>query len=150
MRGVRKLGIHASVGVRVLAALLLWLTVGGAGAMWAGFSDEQLVAASDIIVLGEVVGSQPDREAMRLKVSETLKGEVDGPEVLLSSPPAQAPRSSTDIVYQVGQKGLWFLRISRQSGQDKVYSADHPQRFISAEQAQAIEAFRNRLRSTAR
>lgn len=141
---------------RMLAGcLLLMMASPMAAAMWAGLSDAELAAQSDLIVLGEIVGTrttarpggQAPLDAAVIRISGQLKGSGNPGEALLALPPAGAPRSSTDIFYRVGQKGLWFLRAHPGPGLEGVYLADHPQRFIPAGQAEKIEAFRRLLSS---
>ena len=108
-------------------------------AMWEKLSDADLVAKSEVIVRGEVVGltrlEAPGQGPLALagvKVQETFKG----PErslVLVVEPLPEGPISSSDISHAVGTNGLWFLR-ARPVGPGGVFLADHPQRFVSEKQ----------------
>lgn len=67
--------------------------------------------------------------------------------LLIVLPATTGMRSSTDIVYHKGQRGVWFLRPAPAVGQG-FYLADHPQRFLPAtEAAEQITALRQRLQS---
>lgn len=142
--------------MKVLAVFLLLLMGATASAMWAYFSDADLIAKSDLIVFGEITEArqitqsdgQASLNAAVVHITELLKGGGNPTEALLSMPSAESSRSSADIFYRVGQKGLWFLRVRPQIiGKDSVYLADHPQRFIPADQTEKIKVFRSLLRS---
>lgn len=111
--------------------------------MWAQMSDAELVASSDLIVVGEWLGqtevvlqagATPQAIGV-VAVSETLKGTAAGFALVLR-PVATAPRSSSDLDFERGQKGLWLLR-AKPGGTKAVFLADHPQRFVNAAQDSA-------------
>ncbi|HET7875246.1 MAG TPA: hypothetical protein VFN71_06950 [Methylomirabilota bacterium] len=122
-----------------LAALLIGAP--GTHAMWAKLTEGELIAQSDLIMTGEVVGltevrlapDQPRLTLAVLRADEVVKSDRSRGYVLLGLGPTDRPRSSTDIFYRVGQRGLWFLRS--QPGSEGIYLADHPQRFVPAERA---------------
>ena len=136
----------------------LLLPEGDTYAMWARLTDKALIAKSDVIVLAELVGQTKVKLASEgailllgvLQVEEVLKGDPEQTALLLVLPSPEAPRASTDILYHKGQRGLWFLRAVK-PGEMGLYSADHPQRFLSAtEAADRIEGFRRDLQTQSR
>lgn len=120
--------------------------------MWAQMSDDELVASSDLIVVGEWLGqTQVALDAGQraqgigvIAVSETLKGSAATGFALVQQPASATLRSSTDIVFERGQKGLWLLR-AKPGGAQAIYLADHPQRFVSASKDAARIATLRRL-----
>lgn len=120
--------------------------------MWMKMSDAELLQRSDLIVIGTWLGSEPaaagaaSLHVAAVAVSEVWKGPAATTRVLVVVPPADAPRSSSDLHYRVGDRGLWLLR-KRPGNEADVYLADHPQRFIpSATEAARIEGLRELLR----
>lgn len=117
-------------------------------AMWAKYTDAQLVQSSELIVIGEMIGQTQVTLTKEIKlnigvlqVKEVLKGDKQKTSVVfLQLPTSGKMRSSTDISYKKGQKGLWFLRSRPET--KGIYLADHPQRFISMEAQQQIRNFR--------
>ena len=111
--------------------------------MWAQLSDVDLVEQSDIIVSATLVrterqampGSAMSREIGVLDIREVLKGPGNLSVAHLALPSGDAPRSSSDIRYSIGQKGLWFLRPLPSAGGRSLYRADHPQSFLRDEEA---------------
>jgi hypothetical protein len=132
--------------------LLLWTQV-SSGGMFARMSDAELVAKSEVIVQAELIGQtrvtlSPSEGALTLgilRIDEAFKGAKDESLLLLVMASPDRPRSSSDISYQKGQRGLWFLR-SRAPGQG-LYLADHPQRFVSATDGAALEAMRKTVKN---
>lgn len=111
--------------------------------MWAQMSDEELLARSDLVVMGEWVGQSEALTlggALRVElgaiaIAEVLKGQKgpDGPTVaLVRVAPSAALASSSDLIYRRGQHGLWLLRLDP-GGSTGIYLADHPQRFVPAD-----------------
>lgn len=135
---------------RFLCCLSLFLA-GSVIAMWAPLSDEELVRSSDLIVVGEWQGQSAfsatgsgDIEIGVVLVSETLKGKGPG-FALVALPSSSAPRSSSDLVYRRGDRGLWLLKL--QPGSKGLYLADHPQRFVpSAGGEQRIRQLRQLIK----
>jgi hypothetical protein len=122
--------------------------------MWVKMSDTELLQHSDLIVMGTWQGqaSQPHAAAGHsvpnvgiVAVSEVLKGPAATARVLVVVPAPDAPRSSSDLHYRIGDKGLWLLR--KQPGEKAdLYLADHPQRFVpAATDAAHIEVLRQLL-----
>jgi hypothetical protein len=115
-------------------------------AMWAKLTDPELVAKSQLIVRGELAvvnrlpakGDSPPLWAGEIRVESVLKGPADLEVALLALPPPEGPRSSTDLVYREGHRGLWFLRVLPPEGSG-LYLADHPQRFVPESQADRIK-----------
>lgn len=133
--------MHAGSGIltmhRFLAFVLGIFIAGGVNAMWAGLSDEELVRSADLIVLAEwretiaQSGSAvPATRTGSLVVSEVLKGAGSPVTVRVAQPASDGPRSSSDLVFRPGDRGLWLLR--KQPGSKDLYLIDHPQRFIPA------------------
>jgi len=107
-------------------------------AMWAGIPDAQLVK-SPLIVKASYIGTTTltlNKKQLQLgvlKVTETLKGnKQDVVLIRLRIPPANSPRNSNEISFQLGQKGMWFLEHDNQS--KGVYDIKHPLRFIPEQQ----------------
>ena len=141
-----------------LAMLLVALALVGpatdAAAMWAPLTDAELTDQSDLIVVGELIGQTqvrlaPDQPRLAfgiLRVDEALKGDRARRMVLLALPSPDAPRSSTDITHRPGEKGLWYLKGRAQA--EGIYLADHPQRFVPANQATPrIDSLRKSLKN---
>ncbi|WP_020656693.1 hypothetical protein [Massilia niastensis] len=130
---------------RIAALFLLaaCLFAGEASAVWVRMSDADLVGQSDIIVSATLVrierqamsGSASSREIGVLDIHDILKGPANIGVVHLALPSGDAPRSSSDIHYSIGQKGLWFLRTVPPEGERPLYRADHPQRFLRDKEA---------------
>jgi hypothetical protein len=123
-------------------------------AMWEQLSRDQLIAASDLIGVGEVIGEaeitlSPGQQPVRLailRIDEVLKGTKAESTVLLALPLPSAPRSSTDLLFRRGNRGLWFLRAGP-PGTTGLYVADHPQRFIETDRAtEELKLLRERLK----
>lgn len=137
---------------RGMSSVLCVAAVGGlfageVGAMWARMSLEQLVQQSDLVVVGELVAVNPEPggrfDIGRIRVDEVIMGQKGVAEVALAVPArAGGLRSSEEISYNPGRRGLWFLR--RQSGtgaQSGVYLADHPQRLQPIENVSEVRAY---------
>ena len=139
----------------VFAALVavVMSSLGRADAMWVKLSDAELIDKSDIIVGAELIGHTqlrvaPDRPKLTvgvLRVDDVLKGDTGITVALLVLSSPDAPRSSTDLVYRKGQKGLWFLRVRDQKDAG-LYLADHPQHFVPLQHAAQIDAFKRLLK----
>ena len=106
--------------------------------MWARLSDEELIASSDLIVMGEwlgetqiaLEGAASTQGVGVIAVSEVIKGKREPGFVLVQRPGAGALRSSSDLSFERGQRGLWLLR-AKPGGAQGIYLADNPQRFVS-------------------
>lgn len=140
---------------RWLLLCLASLVPGGVHATWASLSETQLLARSELVVIGELIGHSEvvlseGASALNLgviRVDEVLKGPEGMSIAYLALPRAKGPAVSTDIHYRTGQQGLWYLR-ARGSGQG-VYLADHPQRFVPATAASdRIRALRTLLKNS--
>lgn len=121
-----------------LGILLLVLVPSSSYAMWAGIPDTQLVK-SPLIVKARYIGTTTltlNKKQLQLgvlKVTETLKGnKQDVVLIRLRISSANSPRSSNEISFQLGQKGMWFLE--RDNQRKGVYEIKHPQRFIPEQQ----------------
>ena len=96
---------------------------------------QDLVAASQLIVVGEIVAvsEQPTgaQDVAIIRVEELLlaKPAARGlSEARLLIPSRNRGLASSDVVfYKVGQRGIWFLRRDPAS-KDDLYLADHPHR----------------------
>lgn len=120
-------------------------------AMFAQIDDDELVRTSELIALGEWVGQSPitqggktlPRDIGVIALAEVLKG-PPATVALVAAPPTHGPRSSADIAYRRGDKGLWLLR-RYPGGPIDLYAADHPLRFVAASAAARIAELRKRL-----
>ena len=128
-----------------LGILLLALVANSSYAMWAGIPDTQLVK-SPLIVKARYIGTTTltlNKKQLQLgvlKITETLKGgKQDVVLIRLRISPANSPRNSNEISFQLNQKGMWFLE--RDNQRRGVYEIKHPLRFIPEQQ------FKNRLPS---
>ena len=109
-------------------------------AVWVRMSDAELVAQSDLIVSATLarIERQGARAIGVLEVHEVLKGGGKPAVVHLALHGGSTLRSSSDIPYSPGQQGLWFLRaLPLEGASGPLYRADHPQRFLRDEEAQA-------------
>jgi hypothetical protein len=122
--------------------------------MWAAMSDEELLRVTDLAVFGrwvgqtsalKVGGQSPTHDIGAIEVDEVLKGPQGLTLALVAAPAMQGPRSSTDILFRRGARGLWLLR-KRSGPESGLYLADHPQRFVAESgNAQRIAALRKLL-----
>lgn len=123
-------------------ALAIGLAASDGSAMWAKMSTEELVSRSDLIVVGEL-GSLMKKDSGSvdvgtIKVEEVILGRNDLTEVFLVVPGSERTlKSSTDLVYTEGQRGVWFLRHLPALGEE-YYVADHPQRLHSVDQVASV------------
>ncbi|WP_300336081.1 hypothetical protein [Accumulibacter sp.] len=120
-------------------------------AMWARMSESELLERSDVVVSGTLIGQSQVRAAGEdmvlavIKIDTVYKGAAGQSVAFLVLPAADRPLSSSDLHYQVGQSGLWFLR-QRSAAERGLFLADHPQRFTpSATASVQIEALRKML-----
>lgn len=113
----------------------------GLNAMWAKMSHSKLIEKSAIVLIGEMIGKnqvtfsndQRQRCIGVLKVQKILKGNKEQSVIFLQMPCKIV--KSDDIIYKKGQQGIWFLRL-RSNGEQGIYIADNPQRFIPLEKAE--------------
>lgn len=127
---------------------------GQAFAMWARMTEAELLQKSEWVVVGEWVGQAPapssDRAAGEIgviAVSEVLKGRRDASVAFVKLVGSKQPMSSSDLRFQRGDRGVWFLRLSAGNEPLGPYVVDHPQRFLrdAPENAAAISALRQQL-----
>lgn len=127
-------------------------------AMFAPYTDRELIDRSDVVVLGEYLGQTEvrlggDAGALTIgvvAVREVLKGNPQEKILLIAVPSPAKPISGSDVVFRPKQSGLWLV-AARPSGPTGVFVADHPQRFVPAEGGQAkIDALRALLRAAKR
>lgn len=120
--------------------------------MFAQMSDDELIRRSDLIIFGEWTGQSPVRlpgatqalEVGAIRIAEVLKGPKTQTLALVITSMPDAPRSSSDIHYQRGDRGLWLLRAHPDG--NGLYLADHPQRFVAEKNGTArIEILRRLL-----
>ena len=123
-------------------------------AMFAPYSDRELIEKSDLIVQAEFLGQTEVQLGGQagsvclgvLAVREAFKGNLQEKVVLIAVPSPTKPVSGSDISFRPGQAGLWLL-AARPGGPAGIYVADHPQRFVPAGSGQAkIDALRALLR----
>lgn len=128
----------------VAAMLALMLLTAGAQAMFARMSEDELVAASALVVVGTLARQETDvaggetRRVGIIEVESVLKGGSNPGMVRLALEAPGQPVASDAITYRVGAKGLWYLRplgAADSRGGTQVYAADHPQRFVPAAEA---------------
>lgn len=130
------------------------LLADGAFASWAGMTMAELVDGSDVVVVGEVIDVRPapsssgegvDTDIGTVSVTEVLSGNMVGGEVMVLFPSERAKvRTSVDITYKAGQKGVWFLRKKPASAKGQavsIYLADHPQRLMGIEHLETVRGF---------
>ena len=120
---------------RIIVILLLFFT-SNVSAMWVKLSDCDLIDKSVVIVLAEFTGStriklskntQPIELGV-LQISQVFKGDNRLDTVLIEQPNPSAPRSSDDIFFTKGQKGIWFLTEGKNTISG-IYSANGYQRY---------------------
>lgn len=112
-------------------------------ACYAVISDENLIAQSDLVVIGKITAikeggrGNKDINIATISVSEVLKGAKDLKEVKLAFPsPKRNMMASTDIFYNLDQEGIWLLRKDEKQN---YYLADYPARFQPLENADKIK-----------
>jgi hypothetical protein len=128
----------------------LWVLAAVASAraevLWMPLSYADLISDSDVIVVGKIsqvargVHCEGGFNCSRIAVQEVLKGTppADGirldypcrnPVVLEGETPPQA--SPTDVFFEEGQEGIWFLKQSSDSKNTSGghFLANHPGRF---------------------
>ena len=136
----------ATVGI----TLALILSFHEAHAMWPELSQMELIEQSNLIVTGSLIGRtavavQPEGVNLTLgviKIETVLKGDQNQTVALLMLPSPSGLALASIISYEVGQTGLWFLRL-RTPQESGLYLADHPQRFVPmADAAGQIEALK--------
>lgn len=130
-----------SIAVVVLAIWLLFVAAGAESA-WLQLTEQELISQSSVIVTGTLIGETrvahwDDLIIGVIRIDRVLKGDATQKIALLMLRPAEGPSVSTQLNYQIGQRGLWFLR-DRQPGEAGLYVADHPQRFVTDEDAAAF------------
>ena len=109
--------------------------------MFVRLSDAELIEQSELIVVGELIGRtsisvvQGDGTQTLgvIRIDETLKGE-QGETIAFLGLPGGKFLSSSELSYNDGQRGLWYLRL-RNADEHGIYVADHPQRFVPMDQA---------------
>ncbi len=121
-------------------------TTARASVACAPLTDPELSQKSQLIVRGELGAVKPllpkDGSAPLwvggIRVESVLKGPADLKVAHLALPSPEGPRSSTDLGYREGHRGLWFLRDRPPEGSG-LYLADHPQRFVPHSKAGRIQ-----------
>jgi len=99
----------------VLVSLTL-LAIATADAMWVKLSNEELVDSSQLIISATLeekddIPVQLQGSLIRvLRIIRVYQGRPGGGQVYLKLPSREKPISSSDLVYPVGQKGIWFLK----------------------------------------
>lgn len=135
-----------------LLALAPGLYPGPAHSMWAALSDDELERRSELVVQGRWAGTatagvapgQAPVEFGVILVDDVLRGPAGLKVVLVRQRTVGAPRSSTDLTFEPGVRGLWFLRAGA-SGPEGDYLLDHPQRFIRDAPPAVVNTWRQRL-----
>ena len=126
-------------------AVAIAVTASEVRALWVKLSLEELVERSDLVVIGTLADVRAQSHARfdvgTMRIEEVLVGRKDLTEASLMIPAgAGGIRSSTDIFYSPGERGLWFLR-RQQEGQEELYLADHPQRLQPIENVESVRAY---------
>lgn len=119
-----------------MATALMFASI-GAQALWARLSESELIDSSGLIVVGTLTEitseTNPSDGRARtygvIEIDKVLKGDLATKTARLDLPRPGALISSSDITYEAGQKGLWYLRLLEPQSA-AVYAADHPQRFV--------------------
>lgn len=136
--------------ISVLLLLLGILSI-PVNALYARFTNEELIERSELIVLATLVGQTslragPDSVLLSvgiLSIDEVVKGDTGESFALLVLHTEGQLMASDTIRHQVGQQGLWFLRQRQNSV--GLYLADHPQRFetLTSEARQRLQEIRS-------
>ncbi len=127
---------------KILSGLLCWLLMmNSSQADWAAISAEELANSSDLIVVGEMIevnvapAPEGDHKVSLgvIQIKEVLKGEHQSETLLLRMPyiGEGVELSSSDIIFTVGQNGLWYLQ---NVGNDH-YFVNRPDRFVKLNRA---------------
>jgi hypothetical protein len=136
--------IAATLTLAITAVILSGTTSGiGGAAIWAPMTLQELVAQSELIVLGEIAAVREQAgspyDIASIKVEETLLAPAAMAgltEARLLVPSRRGLIASDTITYKIGQRGIWFLRrdATSKSGasKDAMYLADHPHRLKPA------------------
>lgn len=144
-------GLRRSGRLVIAAALAaaVALPIGETLAMFSRLTDAELLERSDLIVTGVLIGRTRIRTGATdltvgvITVQETFKGQPAAI-ALLVLPADGRPVASDAIPRDDGATGLWYLRL-RSPVETGLYVADHPQRFVPADEAQqAIRGLRRR------
>ena len=113
--------------------------------MWVEISDCELIDKSVIIVQAEFTGTttiklskdiQPIAPGV-LQIKRLFKGNNMLDIVLIEQPNPTDPRSSSDIFFTKGQKGIWFLTEGKRSNSG-IYSANDYQRYWPEDKIQKL------------
>jgi len=115
--------------------ILLLLITTKASALWIKMDDCELINKSPIIVKAEFregnlteLGDAPAHVGMgTLIVEHIYKGDIKLRTILIKQPKPNGPRKSTDITFEQGQSGIWYLAQSPYGSH--IYSAGQPQRY---------------------
>ena len=118
----------------ILVSLLGFLTI-QVHALYARYTEQELVERSELIVAGSLIAQttlriSPESNLLTvgvLNVDEVIKGDSTVTVALLTLHTEGQLIASDTIFHSVGQEGLWFLR--QQPNSEGLYLADHPQRF---------------------
>jgi hypothetical protein len=144
---------RAAAGLGLVS--VLWAALPGLShAMFARFSDDELISRSELIVVGEWLGqsavgaaalgeSTPRLDLGAIAIAEVLKGPATQTVALVATTAANTARSGSDVAHKRGERGLWLLR-AKPGAPAGIYLADHPQRFEA--DAARIEALRRLLK----
>ncbi len=129
---------------RFFATALLLFT-SNISAMWVEISDCKLIDQSVIIVEAEFTGTTRIKlskntqsiEPGILQIKQVFKGNNMLDNVLVEQPMPKDPRSSIDIFFTRGQKGIWFLTKGKTSNSG-IYSANDYQRYWPEDKLQKL------------
>ena len=138
--------------IAFLLVLLTLLLSSITHASWVKLSSEELIQQTKLAVIGEFIGStsiviKADKiefSAGIIKVEKVENGITNDEFLLIVLRRKGAPRISTDINYSKGQKGLWLLTNYSQDN-PTLYSAGHPQRFVSYKNSETLHQLKKLL-----
>ena len=122
---------------------ILFCTSNLAAKVWTPMTNDDLLAKSDLIVVGKVVWvengkvSTTSKDKASILVQEVWKGDTSVMMAPLAFPGRnkgyltwsgnfQSTRTADDIFFDIDQEGIWFLKYDAST---KCYIIDHPARF---------------------
>lgn len=121
--------------IRLLIAATFSLFSHSASALWLEKTHCELFDSSNIIVSGKFIGSSvltPYKGAAInigvIQVNEVIKGQT-GNAVLIQQPLPQQPKLSSDLMFNLGDIGIWLLRPSNLF-EEGLYHIVYPQQFL--------------------
>lgn len=146
---LRFLGVFAAVVLAVACTSTESSTpqVVGGGSIRARMTLEELVERSDLIVVGELDRIEPipssSNDLGTIRVEDVLFAKAKPAEPVreagLVLPSTRGLRSSDQVFYKAGQRGIWFLRTAPGTAPAR-YLADDPQRLVGEAELAKVRA----------